>query len=40
MGYVESAFAEIGCEVQVVFRNSPKAARIVKRPFYTAPHWR
>ena len=40
MGYVESAFAEIGCEVQVVFRDSPKAARIVKRPFYTSPQWR
>jgi aminomethyltransferase len=40
MGYVESVFAEMDCEVQVVIRNSPKAARIVKRPFYTSPHWR
>ncbi|MGO9411166.1 MAG: glycine cleavage system aminomethyltransferase GcvT [Spirochaetia bacterium] len=40
MGYVESAFAEIGCEAQIVIRDSPKAARIVKRPFYTSPHWR
>jgi glycine cleavage system T protein (aminomethyltransferase) len=40
MGYVESASAEIGSEVQVVIRETPKAARIVKRPFYTSPHWR
>ncbi len=40
MGYVESAFAQIGSDVQVVIRESPKAARIVKRPFYTSPHWR
>ena len=40
MGYVESAFAAPGSEVQVVIREQPKAARIVKRPFYTSPHWR
>jgi aminomethyltransferase len=40
MGYVDSAFAEIGCEVQVIIRESAKAALIVKRPFYTSPHWR
>jgi len=40
MGYVDSRFAEVGSEVQIVIRESPKAARIVKRPFYTSPHWR
>jgi aminomethyltransferase len=40
MGYVESAFAEVGREVQIVIRETPKTARIVKRPFYTSPHWR
>lgn len=40
MGYVDSALAEPGSEVQIVIRESPKAARIVKRPFYTSPHWR
>ncbi|HVP19686.1 MAG TPA: glycine cleavage system aminomethyltransferase GcvT [Spirochaetia bacterium] len=40
MGYVEAAFAGIGCEVQIVIRDSSKAARVVKRPFYTSPHWR
>jgi aminomethyltransferase len=38
--YVDSAFAEVGCEVQIVIGESAKAARIVERPFYTSPHWR
>ena len=40
MGYVENTFVDIGCEVQIVLRDSPKAARMVKRPFYTSPHRR
>jgi len=40
MGYVEGAFAEVGQDVQIVIRETPKTARIVKRPFYTSPHWR
>ncbi len=40
MGYVEAAFAGIGCDVQIVIRDAPKAARVVKRPFYTSHHWR
>ena len=40
MGYVDAAFAEIGCDIQIVIRDSAKAARVVKRPFYTSPHWR
>ncbi len=40
MGYVDAGFAEPGTEVQIVIRETPKAARIVKRPFYTSPHWR
>ncbi len=40
MGYVESARAAIGGELSIVIRESPKAARVVARPFYTSPHWR
>jgi aminomethyltransferase len=40
MGYVESACAETGTEVRIIIRDTDKAARIVKRPFYTSPHWR
>ncbi len=40
MGYVDDGFADLDREVQIVIRESPKAARIVKRPFYTSPHWR
>jgi glycine cleavage system T protein (aminomethyltransferase) len=40
MGYVDAGFAETGCEVQIIIRDSAKAARIVKRPFYTSPNWR
>ena len=40
MGYVEPDLAEPGQEVSIAIRESRKAARIVKRPFYTSPHWR
>ena len=32
--------AETGTEVRIIIRDTAKAARIVKRPFYTSPHWR
>ncbi len=40
MGYVEAGHAEVGTEVAIVIRESPKAARIVERPFYSSPHWK
>jgi len=32
--------ANIGAMVGIVIRETVKEARIVKRPFYTSPHWR
>jgi aminomethyltransferase len=40
MGYVEEARAGTGQEVAIVIRDTPKAARIVGRPFYKSPNWR
>jgi len=40
MGYVEPDRAAVGQRVSIVIRETPKAARIVERPFYTSPHWR
>ena len=40
MGYADAALSEIGTGLRIVIRDTPKAARIVKRPFYTSPHWR
>jgi Glycine cleavage T-protein C-terminal barrel domain len=40
MGYVEVPRANVGEEVGIVIREAVKTARIVKRPFYTSPHWR
>ena len=40
MGYVEETRAGIGQEVAIVIRDTPKAARIVGRPFYKSPNWR
>jgi aminomethyltransferase len=40
MGYVEVPRAGIGEQVGIIIREAVKAARIVKRPFYTSPHWR
>ncbi len=40
MGYVESGCARTGSEISIIIRDAAKAARIVKRPFYTSPHWR
>ena len=40
MGYVDVPRANIGAMVGIVIRETVKEARIVKRPFYTSPHWR
>jgi aminomethyltransferase len=40
MGYVEVPRAGIGERVGIIIREAVKAARIIKRPFYTSPHWR
>jgi aminomethyltransferase len=40
MGYVEAGIAEPGSEIAIMIRDTGKAARIVRRPFYTSPHWR
>ena len=40
MGYVEVPRANVGEEVGIVISEAVKTARIVKRPFYTSPHWR
>jgi len=40
MGYVEAEHSTVGTEVNIVIRDSPKAARIVERPFYSSPHWK
>jgi aminomethyltransferase len=40
MGYVPAGRAEAGGRIDVVIRDTRKAARIVPRPFYTSPHWR
>jgi len=40
MGYVEDAFSRVGQEIQVVIRDSAKAAVVARRPFYKSPHWR
>ena len=40
MGHIEAARAGIGQEVAIVIRDTPKAARIVERPFYKSPNWR
>lgn len=40
MAYVPVEYAEVGTEIRIVIRGAPKAARIVKRPFYTPFHRR
>jgi aminomethyltransferase len=40
MGYVADAFSRTGQEIQVVIRDSAKAALVARRPFYKSPHWR
>ncbi len=40
MGYVESSLASIGQEIQIIIRDTPKRATLVRRPFYRSPHWR
>jgi aminomethyltransferase len=39
MGYVGFAYSRIGERIEIVIRGTPKAARIVERPFYRSPHW-
>jgi aminomethyltransferase len=40
MGFVEADHAAVGQQLSIVIRETPKAARVVERPFYTSPHWR
>jgi glycine cleavage system aminomethyltransferase T len=40
MGYLDTGCAVIGREMNVLIRESAKAARVVERPFFTSPHWR
>ena len=40
MGYVDSGLAAVGNSLSIIIRDTPRAARIVDRPFYTSPHWR
>jgi len=35
MGYVPTAYAEAGAEIEVLIRDKPRKAVIVRRPFYT-----
>ncbi len=35
LAYVPPAFSKLGTEVDVIIRDQPKKARVVKRPFYT-----
>jgi aminomethyltransferase len=35
LGYVPRQFSSLGTEIEIVVRNLPKRAKIVKRPFYT-----
>ena len=40
MGYVKADQSAVGTAVDIIIRDSAKAARIVERPFYSSPHWR
>lgn len=35
MGYVPRAYSKVGTEIQIIVRDVPKRAKVVKRPFYT-----
>ena len=35
LGYVPREFSKLGTEVQILVRDVPKRAKVVKRPFYT-----
>lgn len=35
LGYVPKAHSSIGTEIEIIVRDNPKRAKIVKRPFYT-----
>ncbi len=40
LAYVPPAFSKLGSEVDVIIRDQPKKARVVKRPFYTPAYRR
>jgi aminomethyltransferase len=40
MGYVQTAFAEVGTKLGIVIRGTHKAAQVVERPFYKSANWR
>jgi aminomethyltransferase len=40
MAYVPAELAAIGTEIEVLIRNKPVKARIVKRPFYVPAYRR
>jgi aminomethyltransferase len=35
LGYLPREFAAVGSEIDVIVRDVPKRAKIIKRPFYT-----
>lgn len=39
LGYVPRAFSALGAEIEIIIRDAPKRAKIVKRPFY-APRYK
>jgi len=40
LAYVPAANAKLGSEVDIVIRDQPKKAKVVKRPFYTPAYRR
>ena len=37
LAYLPSGMAEVGHQLQIVIRKSPRAARVVETPFYESP---
>lgn len=40
LAYVPAAFSKVGAEIDVIIRDQPKKAKVVKRPFYTPAYRR